>query len=326
MLSAAILGGWVYVPGLGGRAHANDAKHFPIKPVRFIVPFPPGGATDIVGRLVAQRLSDYWKQTIVVENRTGASGNIGADAVAKSAPDGYTILVASGSILTVNRHLFRPLPFDSVRDFSPITNIASGPMLLVVHPQVAATNLKEFLSLARDKPGALTFGSAGIGSQIHLASELVAAAAQIDVRHVPYRGAGPALADLTGGQIHFMTDNIASSIGLVQQGRLRALGITSRERSKLLPDVPTLVEQGLPDFETNGWFGLVAPGATPRDIVAKIQADTARVLDSGEVRGRLFVQGLNVVANKPDAFRQAIENESKGWAKVIEIRRLAVGQ
>ncbi|MBA3476903.1 MAG: tripartite tricarboxylate transporter substrate binding protein [Lautropia sp.] len=295
---------------------------WPDRPVRIIVPFSAGGTTDVVARALAKDLGDAWGQSVVVENRAGAGGNIGADAVAKSTPDGYTLLMTSGSIFTVNPHLYAKLPFDPLKDFIPVINVASGPQLLVVHPSVAAKNVKELIALARKPDSKLNFGSAGIGSQVHMAAESFVDAAKIEATHIPYKGENPAFTDLAGGSIQFMVGNIAAAAPFVSNGRVRALGVTSKTRSQLLPDVPTIAESGLPGFENTGWFGFMVPAGTPKAIVDKIHRDTVKALSNTEMKARLFVNGMVPVGNTPAEFTAAIAEESRLWARVVKNRGL----
>ena len=301
---------------------AQDA--WPNRPVRIVVPFAAGGATDVVARALAKDLSELWGQPVVIDNRGGAGGNIGADVVAKSTPDGYTILMASGSILTVNPHIYAKLPFDAKKDFIPVTNVASGPQLVVVHPSVPANNVKELVALSKSKPGAVNFGSAGIGSQTHMAAENFVVAAGIDATHVPYKGEAPALADLIAGQIQLVVANVAPATPHVNNGTIRAIAVTSSARSPTLPNVPTVAESGVPGFENTGWFGLVAPAGTPPAIIARIHADTVKVLQGKEMRDRLSGQGMAPVGNAPAAFSAAIDEESKRWEQVVKSRNLKV--
>lgn len=299
------------------------AQSYPTKPVRVIVPFPPGGTTDIVARVVGQKLNEMWGQSVIVDNRTGAGGNIGGDIAAKSSPDGYTLFMTSGSIVTANQHLYKKMPFSPEKDLIAITNVASGPQIVVVNMNFPVKSVKDLIAMAKAKPGALTFGSAGVGTQTHLAAENFAYAARINVTHVPYKGEGPAMVDLIAGQINFVTPNLAAAIGFVQQGKLRALGVTSKQRVKQLPDVPAVAET-LPDFENIGWFGLMAPTGTPKPIIEKIYVDTAKVLASADVRSKLEQQGMAPVGNRPEEFAKAIRQESAHWAKVIRERKLEV--
>ncbi len=299
------------------------AQAWPARPVKLIVPFAAGGTTDVVGRIIGQKLGELWGQSVLVENRGGAGGNVGADVVAKAPNDGYTLLMASGSIVTVNPHMYKRMPFDAQKDLIPITNVATGPMLVVVHPSVPAADIKTLIALARSKPGSLNFGSAGVGSQVHMAAENFASAAGVDIVHVPYKGEALGFNDLVAGQIQMMVGNMAAATPFVNAGKLKALGVTSRERSKMLPNVPTVAESGLPGFENSGWFGLMAPAGTPRDVIDKVARDAAQVLDSTEMRGRLFVQGMTPVGNKPEEFARAIATESARWAKVVSDRKLS---
>jgi tripartite-type tricarboxylate transporter receptor subunit TctC len=299
------------------------AQTYPLRPVRIVVPFAPGGATDIVTRIVATRLTDVWSQSVVVDNRAGAGGNIGGDIVAKAVADGHTILMTSGSIVTANPHMYRKMSFSPERDLLAVTNVASGPQVLVVNPAFAGKTLQELIALARAKPRSINFGSAGVGTQTHLAAENFATAAGIDATHVPYKGEGPALTDLVGGQIHFVTPNLSAAIGFVQAGKLRALAVTSKERSKQLPNVPAVAES-LPGFENLGWFGFMVPAGTPANVVAKIHQDTVKVLQSSDVRSRFEQLGMAAVGNNPEQFARAIKDESTHWAKIIRERRLYV--
>ncbi len=301
------------------------AQAWPNKAVRVVVPFAAGGTTDVVARIVGQKLGESWNQSVVIENRGGAGGNIGAEVVAKAAPDGYTILMTSGSIFTVNPSLYKKMPFDAQKDFIAVTNVAMGPMLVVTHPSVPANNIAELIALAKAKPGSINFGSAGVGSQVHMAGENFATAAGIDIQHVPYKGEALSYNDLAAGQIQMMVGNIAAGVGLAGQGKIKALAVTSKTRSAMLPNVPTAAESGLPGFENTGWFGFMLPAGTPRDIVDKLQRDTAKVLDSAEMRGRFFVQGITPVGNKSDEFEKAIRAEAEVWKKVIATRKLSAG-
>ena len=294
---------------------------WPNKPVRLVVPFAPGGTTDVVARMLAQRLSSLWGQSVVVENRAGAGGNVGAEVVAKAAPDGYTLLMASGSI-TINPSLYKRMPFDTMKDLLPITNVASGPMLVVVQDGSPYKTLKDLIAAAKAKPGSINFGSAGVGSQVHMASENFADAAGVDITHVPYRGEAPAFTDLIGGQVQMMVGNFAAALALLGPNRLRALAITSKQRSPLLPEVPTAHEAGLRDFENIGWFGLLAPAGTPPAITAKVQRDTARAMAETETKARLYVQGMMPIASSSADFTRQMERELLRWAEVVKNRKL----
>ena len=304
-------------------ASVASAQNYPNKPVRVIVPFAPGGATDIVARVVSQKLYEMWGQTVVVDNRAGAGGNIGGELAAKANPDGYTLFMTSGSIVTANQHMYKRMPFNPEKDLVAVTNVASGPQIVAVNPSFAAKTLKDFIAMAKAKPKSITFGSAGFGTQTHLAAENFVYTAGIDVIHVPYKGEGPALTDLVGGQIQFVTPNLSAAIGFVTQGKLRALAVTSKERAKQLPDVPAVAET-LPGFENLGWFGFMVPAGTPKALVDRIYQDTAKALQSADLRARFEQLGMAPVGNKPGEFAAAIKAESGRWAKIIRERKLQV--
>lgn len=314
---------WLAVPAALCIAFAAHAQTYPAKPVRIIVPFSPGGATDIVTRLLGQKYTEIWGQTIIVDNRAGASGNIGAELAAKAPPDGYTLFMTSGSIVTANQHMFKKLAWNPEKDLVPITLTASGPQVVVVHPTFRARTVKELIALAKAQPKSITFGSAGFGTQTHLAAENFVYTAGIDVVHVPYKGEGPALVDLVAGQIIFLTPNLSAAIGFIQQGRLRALGVTSKTRSPQLPEVPAVAES-LPGFENVGWFGLMAPANTPKAVIDKVYQDTVKVLQLADIRKRLEEIGMAPGGNTPDAFGRQIKSETALWGKIIRARKLEV--
>ena len=298
------------------------ADAWPTRPVTMIVPFAAGGSTDVLGRVIGQKLSEMWKQTVVVENRLGAGGAVGAQVTAKAAADGYTMMLASGSMFTVNPFIYQRLPY-SAKDFTFITNVASGPMLVVVNPGVPARNLKELISLAKSQPGKLNFGSAGTGSQVHMAGEAFADAAGINITHVPYKGESLAYNDLMAGQLQLMVGNIAAASQFVKGGKLRALAVTGNERSPMLPDVPTVAEAGLTGMENvTGWFGFVMPAGTPPEIVSKVQQDTVKVLADPDTQARLLAQGMKPVGNTPQQLSTAIATESQRWEKIVKNRNL----
>ena len=309
------------VVGLAVAPLVASAQAYPNKPVRLIVPFPPGGATDISARIVGQKLGEMWGQTVVIENRGGAGGNIGAVEAAKAPPDGYTLFFPSGSVMTANEHIYANMNVRPERDFVPITNAVRGAQVIVVPANSPYKNLKELIAAAKASPGKLNYGHAGIGSQTHLAGENFLLAAEIEVQNVPYKGEGPAVADLVAGQLTMATPNIAAAISFINAGKLRALAVTSRERAPQLRDVPTVAET-ISGFENYGWFGLVAPTGTPKEIVNKVYRDTAKALDSTEMRARFFVQGLEPVGNTPDEFGRAMATERARWAKVVRDRKI----
>jgi len=304
-------------------ASAANAQSYPTRPVRIIVPFAPGGATDIVTRVVAPKLTDIWGQSIVVDNRGGAAGNIGAELAAKATADGYTLFMPSGSVMTANQHIYKKISFNAEKDFVAITNVASGPQIVAVANSVAAKNVKELIALVKTKPRSITFGSAGIGSQTHLAAENFLYTAGIDAIHVPYKGEGPALTDLVGGQIQLLTPNLSASIGFVNAGRIRALAVTSKQRAPQVPNVPA-VSETLPGFENLGWFGLVAPAGTPKAIIDKVHRDVVTVLSSADVKKRFDELGMAPVGNTPAEFTKAMKEESARWANVVSARKLQI--
>lgn len=299
------------------------AQAYPSKPVRVIVPFSAGGATDIVARLVGQQLSELWGTTLVIDNRAGAGGNIGGDLAAKAAPDGYTLFMTSGSIVTANQHIYKKMAFDPARDLAPVTNVASGPQLVVANPSFAAKSIGDLIAMAKSKPGQISFASAGFGTQTHLAAENFLYTAKIDVVHVPYKGEAPAISDVMGGQVPFATPNMAAAIGFVKQGKLRTLGVTAKSRVPQLPDVPAVAET-LPGFENLGWFGFMVPAKTPRAVIDKVHQDTVKALGSAAIRSRLDTLGMAPVGNTPEAFGKAIQEESARWANVVRERKLKI--
>ncbi|MBL8385126.1 MAG: tripartite tricarboxylate transporter substrate binding protein [Burkholderiales bacterium] len=297
-------------------AAAASAQEYPNRPVRLIVPQPPAGPSDIVARLVAQRLGERLGQPFVVENRPGAGSNIGTEMLAKAPKDGYTIGLATVQHI-VNPFLFASLPFDAVRDFAPITLISKAHIVLVVNPETPAQTLRELIALARTRPGGLSWASAGNGGTSHLAIELFKTAAGVDVVHVPYKGTQPALTDVLGGRVPVMFDGVVTSLPHLRAGKLRALAMASLARSPLLPEVPTMTEAGLPGFEAVGLAAFMAPAGTPAEIIARLQRETAAVVQAPEVRDRLVAMGLEVVASTPADFADYLRSESAKWGKVI---------
>ena len=299
------------------------AQGYPNKTVRVIVPFSAGGATDIVARVISQKLGDIWGQQVVVDNRAGAGGNIGGELAAKSAPDGYTLFMTSGSIVTANQHIYKKMPFDPAKDLLPVTNVASGPQVLAVTPTFPPKTVKELITLAKARPKEITFGSAGFGTQTHLAAENFLYTARIEVLHIPYKGEAPAIVDVMAGQVQFATPNLAASINFIQQGKLRALGVTSKTRAPQLPNVPAIAET-LPGFENLGWFGFMVPAGTPREIVDKIYRDTAKGLEAADVKSRFDGLGMAPVGNSPADFTKYVREETERWAKIVRERKLQI--
>lgn len=304
-------------------AAAAQAQSWPQKPVRFIVPFPPGGATDISARLVGQKLSEMWGQTIVIENRGGAAGGVGAAEAARATPDGYTLFFPSGSVMTANQHVYAKLNYDPEKDFVPVTNVVSGPQVLAVPANSPYKSVKDLIDAAKAQPGKLTFGHAGIGSQTHLAAENFVSTAKIDAVQVPYRGEGPALVGLVSGDTNFAVTNVAATIAHINSGRLRALGVTSKTEAPQLPGVPP-IGKTLPGFENVGWFGIVAPAGTPKEIIDKVYRDTRSALETTELKARFYVQGLAPVGNSPEDFGKAMKAETQLWARVVKERKIQV--
>ena len=299
------------------------AQAWPTKPVKMIVPFAAGGATDVVARLLAQKLTEEWGQSVVVENRAGAGGNIGGDVVAQSSPDGYTLLMASGAIVIAGPHMYKSLPYDPARDLVPITNVATGPQVIAVSNDLPAKDLRELIAYAKANPKKVNYGSAGIGAQTHLAAENFAHSAGIELTHVPYKGESAALTDLMGGQIQLVTANLSAALAFIRDGKMRALAVTSRERNPALPDVPAASEV-LPGFENAGWFGLLAPTGTPKEVIDRIYRDSARIVLSEEFRAKLAQLGMTPVANSPAEFSASNRRESARWERVIRERGIVV--
>jgi tripartite-type tricarboxylate transporter receptor subunit TctC len=302
-------------------ALAAQARAFPDKPVRLVVPYAAGGSTDVISRTLGQKLSEMWGQPVVIDNRPGASTIIGTDIVAKSAPDGYTLLVTTASF-TIVPSLFDKLPYDSAKDFQPITLINTTPLVLVVNPSVPARSVQELIALARARPGALNFGSAGSGGSNHLAGELFNAMAGVKMVHVPYKGNAPALNDLVGGHVDLVFNGLTSAIPLIRAGKLRPLAMTSLARAGALPEIPTLDELGMKGFQAVGWNGLSAPARTPPEVIARISADVLKVIRSPELIERLKVEGSDPVGNSPQQFAAFLREETARWSKVIEFARI----
>jgi tripartite-type tricarboxylate transporter receptor subunit TctC len=297
------------------------AQNWPTKPIKLIIPFAAGGTTDILGRLLAQQLTKDLGQNVIVENKPGAGGNIAAEFVAQAPADGYTIMLASGSMLTVNPFLYKKLPVNYAKDFVYITNVASGPMLVSVSTKLPVKNLAEFIAYAKTKD--LNFGSAGIGSQVHMAAENLTYSANIPATHVPYKGESAAINDLVAGQIDFMVGNLTAATGFAKAGQIKPLAVTSLKRSKQLPDVPTVAEAGIPGFESTGWFGLIAPAGTPKAITEKIYAATVKAVSSEALRASLDLNGLTAVVNNQKEFESQVKAESVVWDKVIKGRNIS---
>ena len=309
---AAVAAVATLVPG------AACAQQYPSKAIRMVIGFPPGGGTDIVGRIVAQKLSEVLGQQVLPDNRGGAAGQIGTEIVAKAPPDGYTILMAHIAALSILPSLVAKLPYDPVRDFAPISLVAIGPNLLVVHPSLPVRTVRDLITLARARPGQLQFASPGAGSVQHLAGELFNLQAKVSMLHVPYKGSGQSIIDLVSGQIHLDFDSIPPVLGHVKNGRLRAIAVTSEKRFSLLPAIPTVSESGVPGFDMSTWWGLVAPAGVSKDIVSRLNGETTRLLRQPEVRERIANVGAETIGNSPEEFAAFIRSERSKYAKIVK--------
>jgi tripartite-type tricarboxylate transporter receptor subunit TctC len=296
-------------------AHGQSA--YPQKPIRLVVPFPPGGGTDILARLLGHKMSELLSQQIVVDNRGGAGGTIGTDIAAKAPPDGYTLILVSGSH-AINPGLYPKLPYDSIGDFAPITQIATAPGILVVNPSLPVKSVKDLIALARTKPNEINYASAGSGTPPHLAAELFKVMAKIDMVHVPYKGNAPAFTDVIGGQVSLIFPTMPSAMPFIKSGKLRPIAVTSAKRSPAAPDIPTIAESGLPGYEATSWYGILAPAGTPPQIVARLHEVLVSVIGAPDMKDKLAAQGLDPVGNTPQEFAAVIKSEIVKWAKVIK--------
>jgi tripartite-type tricarboxylate transporter receptor subunit TctC len=290
---------------------------YPSKPVRIVVPYPPGGTTDIIARIVATQLAERLKQPFIVENRAGASGAIGSQAVARSPSDGYTLVMGTASSHGINPALYKSLPYDAIKDFAPVTVVASTPNIFIVNTNVPVKTLGELIALAKSQPGKVNFGSTSAGGSPHMSAELLKAMADIDMTHVPYKGAAPMLVDLIGAQIEVGVDNLPSSIGFVRSGKVRALAVTTAKRWPGAPDIPTVAESGVPGYEVSGWFGLLAPAGTPRDVLHKLRGSVADAVRAPDVAKQLRDLGAEPIANTPEEFAREIRDDVEKWKKVV---------
>lgn len=294
------------------------AQGYPAKPVKVVVTFPPGGTPDIYGRIMSAELQKLWGQSVVVENRTGAGGTIGTDSVAKSAPDGYTLLFAADASITIAPHLYSKLPYDPVRDLAPIVNVTAGPFVLLANPAFPPNNVKDLIALVQRQPGKISYASSGAGGQQHLAMEYIRTmAGSMDMIHVPYKGFGQGIADVLANQVPLIFGGITASIQLTRGGKLKALGVTGPKRSKALPDVPAIAET-LPGFDITAWYGFMAPAGTPREIVKKIHDDSVTVIRRPDFLERLDRDGIEPVANTPEEFGAEIKTDLARWAKIVK--------
>ena len=305
-------------------AQPSGAAGFPSKPVRLVVPFPPGSSTDIVSRLLAQRMSEAWGHQVIVDNRPGAGGAIGVEQVAKAAPDGYTLVVGHIGTHGVNPSLFSKLPYDPINDFAPITQTVSLPLILAIHPSVPAKNVKELTALAKAKQGQLNYASGGNGSAAHLAVEYYKLLAKIDLVHVPYKGTGPALTDLMAGNVSLTITGMPPLMPHIKSGKLRALAVTTAQRVEQLPQLPTFAESGYPEYEINSWQAFFAPAGTPSDIVMKINGEIGRILKLPDMRDRLAGLGAVSVGSTPEQSRALVKSEIAKWARVVKAAGIRV--
>jgi len=293
------------------------AQSYPTRAIKLVVPSSPGGGTDIVARILGQKLSEQLGQQFVVENRAGAGTVIGNDAVAKSAPDGYTLLMGL-STLAINPSMYAKLPYDAMRDFAPISQSVSACNILVLHPSVPAKTVVELIALARAKPGSLTFGSAGMGTNPHLSGELFKSLARIDMVHVPFKGSGQSIISQVAGEIAANFPSVPTAMPYVKAGRLRGIGVTTLKRVEVLPDVPSIAEAGLPGYEATQWFGLLAPAGTPRPVIDRLYQESSRALRSADMKERMTAEGLEVVGSTPEEFASYIRSETEKWTQVIK--------
>ena len=304
-------------------AAAAYGQAYPTRAVRIVVPFPPGGTSDILARTIGARLSDSFGQPVVIDNRPGAGGNIAAEHVAKSAPDGYTLIMGTSS-LAISQSLYRKLNYDLTRDLAPITQAVNYANLLVVHPSTGYASVNDLLAAAKAKPGTLSYGTAGNGTPPHMTGELFKSYTGVDIQHIPYKGGAPAIADLVAGQIPIMFDNVPPLLPHVRAGRIKALAVTSLARVSVLPDVPSLHELGLKDFDAVGWNGLLAPAGTPREVITRVHGDVVKILADSKVREQLTAQGADIVGNTPEQFGEWIRVEIRKWAEVIRVSKAKV--
>jgi tripartite-type tricarboxylate transporter receptor subunit TctC len=293
------------------------AQGFPSKPVRMIVAFPPGGGTDVVARIVGQKLTEVWSQQVVVDNRAGAGGIVGAELAARAQPDGYTVFLATTGNLAINPALYSKLPYDTLKDFAPVTLVVALSFVLVSHPSLPASTLKELIALAKSKPGQLNYASGGSGTASHLGMELFKATAGVNIVHVPYKGSAPALTDLLSGQVQLALGDGIVTLPHIKSGKLRALAVTGARRAPLLPDVPTIAEAGVAGYAVVNWYGVVAPAGTRPEIISVLNKAIARVLQSTDVRDRLIAQGVEPVSNTPAEFGAYLKAEVAKWAKLV---------
>jgi len=309
---------------LGVLCFGTAQAQYPSKPLRLIVPFAPGGSTDIFARLIAERAQGPLGQPVVVENRAGAAGNIGAEAVVRSAPDGYTLLMATTGVMAINNALYKSMTYDAAKDLVPVLYVASITNVLIVPPDLPARNVAELVALAKKDPGKLSFASSGAGASTHMSAELFKSMTGTDILHVPYKGSGPAMPDLMSGRVHMMFENAPGAVPHIKAGKLRALAQTGLKRSPALPEVPTIAESGVPGYESLSWSGIAVPAGTPKSIIEKLNRDLNTVLAMPEMRQKLAEQGAETIGGPPEAFAKHISAEREKWSRVIRTANIVV--
>ncbi len=313
-LAGVVVGIAVLLSSVAG----TSAQSYPNKPIRFIVPYMPGSAMDVVARAIGQKLTESWGQPVVVDNKPGANTIIGAEMLAKATPDGYTIMICGGSTLAINPSLYSKLPYNPTKDFAPVSLVIITPFILVVHPSLPAKSVKELILLSKSQPGKLNYGSGGNGSSSHLSMELFKSMAGVDMVHIPYKSNAPGFTDLLGGQVSLMFVELLQALPHMKTGKVRPLGMAMRNRSPMAPDVPTISEAGLPDFESNPWMGVLTTAGTSKEIIAKLNTEIVKIMHLQEVKNRLFTQGVEPFGSTPEQFVAYINTETAKWAKLVK--------
>ena len=306
------------VAALPGSTRAQDAQGFPLKPIKIVVPFAPGGKSDVLARAIGQKLTATWGQPVVVENRPGAGGNIGAEVVARAKPDGYTLLLLDVGTLTISPSMFPNLPYDPLKDLAPVTMVAVSPHALVIHPSVPANSVPELIAYGKANPGKLNFATAGNGTAVHLASEQFKAMTGIEMTNVPYKGGAQALVAMVGGEVNITLNGLLATLPHIRSGKLKALAIAGTKRSEALPELPTVSEAGVPGFQSGSWQGLLATGGTPKDVIAKLNAAVVEILNTPEMKQQLATQGAEVVADTPEQFAAFLRDDLVKWTKIVK--------
>jgi tripartite-type tricarboxylate transporter receptor subunit TctC len=309
-LAAVMLACVLASPALG--------QEYPVRPIKIVVTFPAGGGADFVARAIAPKLSEALGQPVVIDNRAGANGGIGNEVVAKSAPDGYTLLLGAAGALTMAPHLYQKLPFDTFKDFEPVSMVGSSPFILTVNPSVPANSVRELTALAKAKPGTLNYGSSGTGGAPHLAGELYRSLAGVDIVHVPYKGLAPAITDLLGGQVQMLFADVGLVAPHIKAGKLKALAVTGRQRASAFPDLPTMIEAGVPGYTAGTWYGILAPAGTPPAIVKRLNSELVKLLATPEIKKQFALQGVEPAGDRPDQFAALIRDDYDKWAKLIK--------